>query len=212
MIGAAGDLLQTTPPAAMLNPGILEAFQSGIARLSDIPGVRVLTSRTTPDSAGTKAGAAIAITDSRTFLNRPELGQEVFGPSTVVVSCRSKEDMEEVASRLEGQLTASIHGTAEDLVRHKPLISILENKAGRLIFNGFPTGVEVCPSMHHGGPYPATTDVRSTSVGIWAIKRFARPVCYQNFPQEALPLELQDINERQIWRLMENQWTKANVA
>ena len=116
--------------------------------------------------------------------------------------------MEEVARGLQGHLTATIHGTAEDLQQFKSLISILENKVGRLIFNGFPTGVEVYPSMQHGGPYPATTDVRSTSVGTAAIYRFARPICYQNFPQEALPVELQNINRRNIWRLVDNQWTK----
>lgn len=103
---------------------------------------------------------------------------------------------------------ATIHGTPDDLREFAWLVPLLENKAGRLIFNGFPTGVEVCASMQHGGPYPATTDARSTSVGTAAIKRFARPVCYQNFPQEALPVELRDDNERGIWRLVNNRWLK----
>src|SRR5262249_40801463 len=115
---------------------------------------------------------------------------------------------ETVAHNLEGQLTASIHGTPEDLAEYASLVSILENKAGRLIFNGFPTGVEVCASMQHGGPYPATTDSRTTSVGTAAIHRFARPVAYQNFPPSALPIELQNANERKIWRLVDGQFTK----
>jgi NADP-dependent aldehyde dehydrogenase len=118
--------------------------------------------------------------------------------------------MERIARNLEGHLTATIHGTAEDLRDYDWLVSILENKAGRLIFNGYPTGVEVCASMHHGGPYPAMTDSRATSVGTAAIYRFARPVCYQNFPQEALPVELRDVNQRGVWRLVDNQLTKED--
>ena len=116
-----------------------------------------------------------------------------------------------MARQLDGQLTATIHGTAADLEQYAWLVSILEQKAGRLIVNGFPTGVEVCPSMQHGGPYPATTDSRSTSVGTAAIHRFARPVAYQNFPQSLLPAELQDANPRAIWRLVDGQLTKDAV-
>jgi alpha-ketoglutaric semialdehyde dehydrogenase len=105
-------------------------------------------------------------------------------------------------------LTATIHGTPADLAEHAWLMSILEDKAGRLIVNGYPTGVEVCGSMQHGGPYPATTDSRTTSVGTAAILRFARPVAYQNFPQSSLPLELRDANPRGIWRLVDGATTK----
>ena len=113
-----------------------------------------------------------------------------------------------MALSLEGHLTATIHGTPDDLAEFKDLIALLQKKVGRLIYNGFPTGVEVSAAMHHGGPYPATTDARSTSVGTAAIKRFARPVCYQNFPQDALPLELQDINRRGIWRTIDGQLSR----
>jgi NADP-dependent aldehyde dehydrogenase len=119
--------------------------------------------------------------------------------------------LEQIARGLHGQLTATIHGTDEDLAQHKNLIAILKQKVGRLIFNGFPTGVEVCASMQHGGPYPATTDSRTTSVGAYAIKRFVRPVCFQNFPDAALPPELQNKNSRNLWRLVDNQFTKADV-
>jgi NADP-dependent aldehyde dehydrogenase len=108
-------------------------------------------------------------------------------------------------------LTASIHGTDEDLAQYKNLIAILKQKVGRLIFNGFPTGVEVCASMQHGGPYPATTDSRTTSVGAYAIKRFARPICFQNFPDAALPPELQNKNVRTLWRRVDNQFTKSDL-
>jgi NADP-dependent aldehyde dehydrogenase len=119
--------------------------------------------------------------------------------------------LEQAARTLPGQLTATIHGTEEDLAAHQTMVSILQQKAGRLIFNGFPTGVEVCPSMHHGGPYPATTDVHFTSVGTAAIKRFARPICFQSFPQQALPPELQNRNVRNIWRIVEGQLTKDDL-
>jgi NADP-dependent aldehyde dehydrogenase len=107
-------------------------------------------------------------------------------------------------------LTATIHGTEEDLVQHANLVSILREKAGRLIFNQFPTGVEVCPSMQHGGPYPACTDSRFTSVGTFAIKRFVRPVCFQNFPDVALPVELKNKNSRNIWRLVDGKLSKED--
>jgi len=144
-------------------------------------------------------------------MKHPALSEELFGPSTLVVGCGSPEDMLAIAQGLEGHLTATIHGTAQDLAEYSALITILENKVGRLIFNGFPTGVEVCASMQHGGPYPATTDSRTTSVGTAAILRFARPIAYQNFPQAALPIELQDENPRGIWRLVDGHLTREKL-
>jgi len=117
-----------------------------------------------------------------------------------------------MAEGLEGQLTATIHGTEEDLKTHARLVEILQRKVGRLIFNGFPTGIEVCPSMHHGGPYPATTHSQFTSIGTASILRFVRPVCYQGFPQSALPVELKNKNERGILRLVDNQWTREDLT
>ena len=160
------------------------------------------------DASRTQAAAYVFSTDAETFLGNHELGEEVFGPSTLVVGCQSVEELQRVAEGLEGALTATIHGTSEDLREYAWLVRVLEQKAGRLVFNGFPTGVEVCAAMQHGGPYPATTDARTTSVGTAAIKRFARPVCYQNFPQDALPPELRDDNPRGLWRLVDNRWTQ----
>ena len=113
-----------------------------------------------------------------------------------------------MARSLHGQLTATIHGTPQDLEEYRDLVAILETKVGRLIFNGFPTGIEPCNAVHHGGPYPATTDARTTSIGTAAVERFVRPVCYQDFPQSALPPELQDGNPRKIWRLVDGQMTR----
>ena len=116
-----------------------------------------------------------------------------------------------IAGTLEGTLTATIHGTPEELNQYQNLISLLSTKAGRLIFNGFPTGVEVGYAMHHGGPYPATTDEKFTSVGAAAIYRFARPICYQGFPEDLLPPELQNANPRNIWRTVDGKLTRDPI-
>lgn len=203
------DLISRTRPGSMLYSGICRAFNEGVQKFQSLSGVRVAAqSDAAIDPERMQASATLFTTDSATFLENRLLKEELFGPSTVIVRCASKKELEAVARDLEGQLTATIHGTERDLEEFKSLVSILETKVGRLVFNGFPTGVEVCPSMHHGGPYPATTDVRSTSVGTAAIQRFARPICYQNFPQSALPVELQNKNKRRIWRLVDNEFTK----
>ena len=202
-------LFSETPNATMLNPGIREAYDAGVAAVHSSSGVTLVAKASTPpDSEKTQAVAHVFSTDVETFLSNDQLGDEVFGPSTLLVGCTSKPDMEKVAKDLEGHLTATIHGTEEDLVEFSDLVSILEGKVGRLIFNGFPTGVEVCGSMPHGGPYPATTDGRSTSVGTAAIFRFTRLMCYQGFPQSALPPELQDENPMELWRMVDGDFTK----
>src|SRR5690606_7889963 len=140
--------------------------------------------------------------DVKSFLNNSALQEEVFGPSTVLISANNKDEILQAAQKLHGHLTATIHGTPEDLREYADLIHILEQKVGRLIINGYPTGVEVCDAMVHGGPFPATSDSRTTSVGTMAITRFSRPVCYQNFPEELLPNELKSDNPEQLWRLI----------
>ena len=202
------ELIAESSPATMLYPGILQSYEAGTRRLSSIAGVQTIQSAKAADQSKTEGRPAVFLTDIATFRKHPALGEELFGPSTVVVKCHSRDEMEGVARNLEGHLTATIHGTPEDLAEYASLVSILENKVGRLLFNGFPTGVEVCASMQHGGPYPATTDSRSTSVGSAAILRFARPIAYQNFPQAALPHELQNTNPGGIWRLVDGQRTK----
>ena len=127
-------------------------------------------------------------------MKNPTMHEEVFGPSTLLVSYENSSDLIKVADALEGQLTASLFGSVDDLETHATLLERLETLAGRLIFNQFPTGVEVCGAVVHGGPFPATTDGRSTSVGEGAILRFARPVCYQGFPDDLLPDELKEAN------------------
>ena len=128
------------------------------------------------------------------------------------MACGSEEELEQVAHSLDGQLTVTVHATEQDLKEHAGLLDILREKTGRLLFGGVPTGVEVAPAMHHGGPYPATTDSRFTSVGTAAILRFVRPLCYQDAPQDYLPLELKDENSRGIWRLVDGEWTRAAIT
>ncbi|HUB68258.1 MAG TPA: aldehyde dehydrogenase (NADP(+)) [Candidatus Methylacidiphilales bacterium] len=207
--GRAGSLAGAVAPGVMLHRGILEKFEKGAARFQEVPGVSVAGKSST--EVQERAAAHVFLTDAKTFREESLLSEELFGPSTLLVGCQSAEELEQIARDLHGQLTATIHGTEEDLAWHQNLVAILRQKAGRLIFNQFPTGVEVCASMQHGGPYPATTDSRTTSVGAFAIKRFARPVCFQNFPDAALPVELQNKNSRNIWRLIDNQFTKSDI-
>jgi alpha-ketoglutaric semialdehyde dehydrogenase len=208
-VARVSELTRAVAPGAMLHRGILEKFKSGAEKFRKASGVSVAAQSSAEAEA--RAGAILFATDAKTFREQALLAEEVFGPSTLLVNCESPEELEQIARGLHGQLTASVHGTDEDLARHQKLVTILQQKAGRLIFNGFPTGVEVCPAMQHGGPYPATTDSRTTSVGAYAIKRFARPVCFQNFPDDALPPELQNKNSRTLWRLVDNQLTKSDA-
>ncbi len=202
------ELIANAGPGTMLYPRILHSYETGARQLSAIDGVRTVRGEGGADEEGTQARPTLFVTDAATFLGHDELRHEVFGPSTVLVRCDSPEQLVDVARALDGQLTATIHGITADLTAHAALVSTLERKAGRLIFNGFPTGVEVCSAMQHGGPYPATTDARSTSVGTAAIDRFARPVAYQDFPPSALPPELQDGNPKHVWRSVDGERTR----
>ena len=199
-------LMSRAPAGMMLTPAICRSYETGVQRLSGIDGVSATRSSMVVEQW--QGLPTLFLTDAAVFLEHHEIGEELFGPSTVVVRCGSREELLAVARQLKGQLTATVHGTPADLEDYGSLVSILEQKAGRLIVNGFPTSVDVCPSMQHGGPYPATTDSRSTSVGTAAIHRFVRPVAYQNFPQSLLPVELRDGNPRKIWRLVDGELTK----
>jgi NADP-dependent aldehyde dehydrogenase len=193
----------------MLTSGIRSAYQSATGRRKAETGVKLLAER--PASANDQelgVGAAIFEADTESFLRNPELAAEVFGPATLVVRHSSRAQVLELARSLDGHLTATIHGTEADLREFSDLIAILKNKVGRLVFNGFPTGVEVSHAMVHGGPYPATSDGRSTSVGSEAIFRFSRPVCYQGFPESTLPAELHNGNPLGIWRMVDGEITR----
>ena len=183
--------LEAVPPGTMLYPGLLQAYEAGVHHHAALPGVAKKTNAE-PQENGC-ARAVLLSTDGATFAASPLLQEEVFGPTTLVVRCASTEEMFELARGLEGQLTSTVQAEVpadRDLAAE--LLEILAGKAGRLVWNGFPTGVEVGYAIQHGGPYPATTDSRSTSVGAAAIDRFLRPVVYQDVPEDFLPEELRD--------------------
>jgi 2,5-dioxopentanoate dehydrogenase len=202
----AGKLRQSVAESApfhLLTKTIHSSYDSAIAQRKTEAAVKLIAEG---PQAGADAGFAVSSalfeTDAAAFLGS-DLEAEIFGPTTLLVEHSGREQVLAIARSLAGHLTATIHGTEQDLQEFADLIAILETKVGRLVFNGFPTGVEVTHAMVHGGPYPSTSDGRSTSVGSQAIFRFTRLVCYQGFPDSALPDELKDANPLGIWRMID---------
>jgi NADP-dependent aldehyde dehydrogenase len=188
-IRAAADGLPQKPAATMLTAGIFANYASGIARLRRDPQTKAVG--VGAESQNPNCGQAVLFSVAASdFLATPGLAQEVFGPSSVLVRCTSEAQLHAVLEALEGQLTATLQVDEADLALARNLLNVLERKAGRILANGWPTGVEVAHAMVHGGPFPATSDGRSTSVGTLAIDRYLRPVCYQDLPAELLPPEL----------------------
>ena len=207
---SAAEGAQKSPPATMLHPGIHESFWKGVNAIEALEGFSLAgQSSDKVDPEKNQAACTIFETTSSALSDNPQLYDEVFGPVSTITKCQSTSELEQFASQLEGSLTATIHGTEEDLAKHAGLIHILETKVGRLIFNGYPTGIEVCHAMHHGGPYPAASHSYFTSIGTRCIYRFVRPVCYQGWPQGALPPELQNSNPSGIFRLLDGELTQA---
>ena len=202
-IGQLSGLMAAAPVGTMLNANIGKAFTEGVRKMSGTTGVTVAAQSDAATTLPTQGAPVVFTTRAESFIANPALREEVFGPSTLVVLGTAKSDLEAVANSIDGQLTATLHAAPGELEEYRDLVAILERKAGRLVFNAFPTGVEVCAAMHHGGPYPATSDSRSTSVGGAAIERFGRPVCFQDFPDECLPVELRESNPAGIWRLVD---------
>ena len=157
------------------------------------------------------ARQTVTTVEGKTFLENTTLHQEVFGPYSIVVQCEDIDQLEQIISKLEGQLTGTIIAEESELSNYPGVVSALQNRVGRLIYNGVPTGVEVCPSMHHGGPYPSSTDSRFTAVGIHSIKRWVRPISYQDWPDSLLPNELKNSNPVGISRLVNNIHTKGAI-
>jgi len=185
-------LLRQIEPATMLNQATYENYQKHLQHLLDQKDVTLLSR--TPSDQPLIASPCAVLTSAMTFLKNESLHCEIFGPAAILVTYRSDGELAQLIDQLSGQLTATLHCPEISLNRYETVLEQLSQKAGRVILNGFPTGVEVNASMVHGGPYPASSDSRSSSVGPKAIFRFARPVCYQNFPQSALPEALQDEN------------------
>lgn len=202
----AATAVTASQPATMLTQGIQRAFVEGIGKLTTAEGVQTLGQATAAESFANGTPILLKTTADALLANQA-LAEEVFGPGSVLVEANGREQLLAVARSLEGHLTATVWGTNEELPDYADLLEILEQKVGRLLINGFPTGVEVSHAMQHGGPYPATSDSRSTSVGTNAILRFARPVCYQNFPDALLPDELKTTNPLHIQRLVDGKWS-----
>jgi NADP-dependent aldehyde dehydrogenase len=196
----------------MLNRGIHAAYTNAVNARSERRGVAVMERQASGAESGAyEAGAALFAVDSKTFLDDRELHEEVFGPATLVVRCADRAEMFAVARAMEGHLTATVHGSDDDVREFGELVAILETRVGRIIWNGYPTGVEVCHAMVHGGPFPATSDSKATSVGSRAIFRFARPVCYQDCPEAAMPLELRNANLLGVMRMVDGILTRAAI-
>ncbi len=200
----AGD----TAAAPMLHDGIAVSYHSNKAALLEQEGVSVLA-EAMEVSPATHGNTVIATTTARQLAARPSLAHEVFGPFGLVVTYHTDDELLAVVRQLDGQLTATLWAGDETLESNRELMDMLTEKCGRLLFNGFPTGVEVCYAMQHGGPFPASTDSRFTSVGPDAIKRFLRPVSYQNCPDSLLPEELKDANPLGLWRIVDGVPTQA---
>jgi 2,5-dioxopentanoate dehydrogenase len=201
-LDAAATALKVCEPQAMLTPGIHKAYEAGVQALSEHNRVETVA-RGRVGQGVTQGVGAIFATDADSFMADERLGHEVFGSSSLVVRCPDAETLVTVSERLEGQLTATLQMDAADAGIARRLIPILELKAGRILANGWPTGVEVGHAMVHGGPFPATSDSRTTSVGSLAIRRFLRPVCYQSLSSELLPAELRDDSPLGLPRLLD---------
>ena len=205
-----GSKIEQTRPAKMLHRGIAQSYHQKRSLVLEQEGVRMVA-QTSFDYTEEESIPTIATASAREFLANPLLHKEVFGPYSLLVRCSSLEEMLQVARAMEGQLTATLMATSEEAKEAPELMDALHQICGRLVFNGVPTGVEVALAMHHGGPYPATTDSRFTAVGADGIKRFARPICYQGWSDDLLPQELQNENPLGLWRTVNNQLTRGTV-
>jgi len=208
LAAATGREISGVEAGTMLNERIQRAYTEGVSALRANAHVEPVATGRQPDGDSPAGQAALFRTRASALLRDRSLSEEVFGPSTLFVAARDRDELLRVTRELAGHLTCTIHGTEHDLTDYADLVDVLQQKAGRLIFNGYPTGVEVCHAMTHGGPFPATTDPHFTSVGTAAILRFVRPVSWQAFPDSALPQQLQDANPDGILRLVDGGYTR----
>ncbi len=202
--------LNEAPQGHLLHPSIAKGLRAGVEQLQKHEQTTLITGGGSVDENGLQPHNGLLKTTAQAFLNDSQLHEEVFGPVSLYVACASEEEMLQIAQSIHANLTATIHCESEDSLA-APLIQVLEEKVGRLIINGYPTGVEVCASQQHGGPYPACTVATTTSVGTDAISRFARFIAYQDMPQTLLPAELRDGNPLQVLRQINNQYTRDSL-
>ncbi len=202
-IASAVQALASKAPQVMLTPGIASAYRKGREQVQSVPGVEPVARGTAAEVQSNAAQAALYVTDVQSLLGNDALQAEMFGPASLIVKARNLEELLQVAEHLEGQLTATLQIDEPDLAAARQLVPVLERKCGRILANGFPTGVEVSHAMVHGGPFPATSNAAHTSVGATAIERFLRPVCYQDLPDALRPQALQQENPLSVWRLID---------
>jgi len=205
---ALGDAISNINSATMLTPGICKNYSALSDGVLGEQGVSLISKGNLASDKVNQAQPELAEVSASAFLVNPKLSEEIFGPYSLLVAVDHEVQLNQVIEALHGQLTATIVADESDIKKHGSLIQNITNIAGRVILNNVPTGVEVVQAMQHGGPYPATTDARFTSVGTGAIKRFVRPVAWQNWGNDMLPGELKDGNPLEIWRLVDNKWTK----
>ncbi len=198
-------------PAVLLNEGVERGLLAGVAETAKNPAVSLKTGGTHIEDAGYCFANTVMQTTADAFLRDKSLQREHFGPVTIFIVCESPAEMQAAIEQLEGNLTATLHAADNELETVGTLFDLLREKAGRLLLNGFPTGVEVVPSMVHGGPFPATSASGTTSVGVTAIRRFLRPVAFQNLPDALLPEALKDTNPLNIWRIVDNEMVRAPI-
>jgi len=209
LVARLKELVSHAAAAPMLNEKICSTYHRATEQRKRQSVVRAdMEAKPASTANGFFAAPVVLEVDAKGWSQDPTLAAEIFGPTTLLIRYENTQQLLKLASNLEGQLTATVHGTEDDLAESAQLLATLERKVGRLLLNGFPTGVEVCPAMVHGGPYPATSDGRSTSVGTQAMDRFARPICYQGFSPALLPEELKDENPLGIMRLVNGCYTR----
>ncbi|WP_238421612.1 aldehyde dehydrogenase (NADP(+)) [Gordonia sp. 'Campus'] len=204
-VAAASEAIGASEPTPMLTPGIAANYAAAV---DEFTGTAEVLARADETQGPHACRAALFGTDADSFLASETLQQEIFGSSSLIVRCRDLAQVADVTARIEGQLTATIHAVDSDHDAARELLEMLELKAGRILFNGWPTGVEVGHAMVHGGPYPSTSDSRTTSVGSLAIERFLRPVAYQDVPAELLPAPIAQGNPDNIWRRVDGELTR----
>lgn len=202
--------IEKIDPFCMLHPSMQKSFNEGVLKMSSQKEVFRVAQYQKEVQPNYGAQTVLSV-DGKTFLENKTLHHEVFGPFSIIVQCDDEIQLLQIIKELEGQLTGTIIGETDELKVYKDVVEALQNRVGRLIFNGVPTGVEVCPSMIHGGPYPASSDSRFTAVGIHSVYRWVRPFSYQNWPNDLLPAELQNENPLQILRTVNNIQTQSAI-
>lgn len=210
-IETVSEKMKAKQAGTLLNLGVRQHLEVNVSTTMGKDSVQIMTGGSSVEDARICYENTVMQSSVQAFIEDPDLQREHFGPVTLFVLCQSLDEMKSAFQTLEGNLTATIHATDDELKTSAKLFDVLREKAGRLLLNGFPTGVEVVQSMVHGGPYPATTASGTTSVGVTAIRRFLRPIAFQNMPDSLLPDALKNVNPLNIWRVVDGEHTRESL-